>query len=358
MKSFFLSIILTILIAGSSLAQTRLNIDASCSFTGTLNEEQVYGFASDNEAKNALSRIMKYTGLPANFTIQAANVPNAAAAIYGSKRYILYNQYFMERVKDQTQTDWSAVSILAHEIGHHLSGHTLDNIGSRPDKELQADKFSGFILYKMGASLDEARAAMMNIATETGSSTHPPRSARLAAITNGWMEAKQLAGGVDPQPVKSEPRPVFTPPKPKPTPKPVAKTAAEIARDADLQVNDIWIEHNVMEGLIKGMRIHIKFTVSNLKGKECYTSAQFFYQNGDRLKDFNKKYFTTNGYVATHEEYFTPSYDSSTFKDLTLFLPADELHLGKGEYKLKFHVGFFYEGHQIGLSDYVNFTAY
>ena len=106
-----------------------------------------------------------------------------------SERYILYSLQFMERIKDKTHTDWSSISILAHEIGHHLSGHTLDGLGSRPKKELEADRFSGSILQKMGATLDQAT---VNTFSEEGSRTHPGMSARVAAVTNGWKAAKKL----------------------------------------------------------------------------------------------------------------------------------------------------------------------
>ncbi len=154
----------------------------------------IYTFASDNEAKQALARIMQVTGLPTNFNIMAANVPNACAVIKcptssTCERYILYNQDFMLKVRDLTRTNWSEISILAHEIGHHLSGHTLDNLGSRPEIELEADKFSGFVLGKMGATLADAKAAMELIGSSSGSSTHPAKDARLAAIVNGWREA-------------------------------------------------------------------------------------------------------------------------------------------------------------------------
>ncbi|MFT6827522.1 MAG: hypothetical protein ACI9Z3_000805 [Roseivirga sp.] len=196
-------------------AQQRLPVfDRTCGYVGEIEETDLYGFNSDSEAQSALKRIMRYTGLPANFQIMAANVPNAAAVIKGDTRYILYNQYFMEQIKDLTKTNWSSISILAHEIGHHLSGHTLDNIGSRPDKELESDGFSGFILYKMGASLDESRAVMNTIGGE-GSSTHPPKSARLSAITNGWISARDLDEGIDPIVAT----PVITKPSSNPEPK-------------------------------------------------------------------------------------------------------------------------------------------
>ena len=175
-------------------AQELFTRDSYCSFTGDEDEEEdVYVFTSDQEAEAAVERILKYTGLKKNFIIKAANVSNAEASIKGTTRYILYNQDFMLKVRQNTKTDWSATSIMAHEIGHHLQGHTLLPGGSRPNIELEADKYSGFVLQKMGATLEEAKAAMNSIASDQGSSTHPGRQARLAAITNGWLEARDLA---------------------------------------------------------------------------------------------------------------------------------------------------------------------
>jgi hypothetical protein len=97
----------------------------------------------------------------------------------------------------------------------------------------------------------------------------------------------------------------------------------------------VWVDHSVYENQKKGMRIHAKFDVRNLKAKECRVNAYFYYASGKPLKDFNDKFSTTNGNVAMHEE-FTPSYKSSTFKDFQLFMPYSELDRAAGEYKLKF----------------------
>lgn len=163
----------------------------SCNYSGTLAIKSAYSFKSDNEAESALKSIMKYTGLPTNFLLIAADVDNAAAAIYENKRYILYNQRFMEEVRNRTKSKFGALSILSHEIGHHLSGHTLLDSEARPGLELEADRFSGFILAKMGATLDEACLAMDIYGSNNPSLTHPVKRTRLAAIVNGWKEAME-----------------------------------------------------------------------------------------------------------------------------------------------------------------------
>lgn len=143
-------------------------------------------FSSNSEAQQVVSEIVGAVGLKPNFIIRAAGVENAAAVIMGSQRLILYNPTFMQQVRQGTRTNWSLVSIVAHEIGHHLNGHTLDGAGSNHAIELEADEFSGYVLARMGASLSEAQAAMQAIASERGSSTHPPKVQRLQAIEQGW----------------------------------------------------------------------------------------------------------------------------------------------------------------------------
>ncbi|XVJ64747.1 MAG: hypothetical protein HEQ40_00710 [Lacibacter sp.] len=187
-----------------SESKYSIAVSGSCSYTGELTSNQVYGFTSDNEAQTALTRIMNYTGLPVNFKLMAADVDNACAVIQRKSsgdmlRYIMYNQQFMIGVKDLTKTHWSEISILAHEIGHHLSGHTLLQGGSRPDLELEADRFSGYILYKMGATLDDAQVAMKTFASDNSSSTHPAKKSRLVAITNGWLAAKEQDNSKQPE---------------------------------------------------------------------------------------------------------------------------------------------------------------
>src|SRR5687768_6384178 len=178
---FFFSLFLT----GSLLAQNgRIGQhDAISSWNPSLSSN----FASVSEASSIAQEIMKAIGQRANFEIREANVPNAAAVLYMGKRYILYNPGFISKLTRVTGTKWAAISVLAHEIGHHQSGHTMK--GSQLASELQADEFSGFVLYKMGASLSEAQAAMKVIGNERATSTHPAVDTRLASIAKGWRNA-------------------------------------------------------------------------------------------------------------------------------------------------------------------------
>ena len=125
-----------------------------------------------------------------SFEMLAYDLPYAAAVIGNGRRYILYNQELMRNIRDTTGNNWGEIGILAHEIGHHLSAHILDRRDIRPAMELEADKFSGFILQKMGATLSQSVAAMTKIAISTDSQTRLGLGERIEAITSGWTEAE------------------------------------------------------------------------------------------------------------------------------------------------------------------------
>jgi len=60
----------------------------------------------------------------------------------------------------------------------------------------EADKFAGFILYKLGASITEVKQCYSNL-PRAGSSTHPPKSARIAAVSSGYYDAKRIGASVE-----------------------------------------------------------------------------------------------------------------------------------------------------------------
>jgi hypothetical protein len=176
----------------------------ACSYDGTPVRFGMGGQAP-RDCRDMIAQVMAVTGLPQNFDVTEADVPNAAAAILLDQqklphRVIAFNPEFIELVRRETGGNpWSAVSIMAHEAGHHLAGHTIQPGGSQPPIELEADKFSGFVLYKMGASRKDALTALNTLVPEgvPNGSSHPGRSQRVAALTEGWDQACKQTGRGD-----------------------------------------------------------------------------------------------------------------------------------------------------------------
>jgi len=133
---------------------------------------------------------MDAMGLESKFKIKAADVPNVEATIKHHERYILYNPGFVNKVNEVTKDKWASIFILAHEVGHHLDGHTEAGLRSCPAIELEADQFAGFVLCRMGATLHQSQLAMYYISDMASSKTHPGRLDRLVAIEKGWNKAQ------------------------------------------------------------------------------------------------------------------------------------------------------------------------
>lgn len=157
------------------------------------NPHTIKSYEPSEDARQIVASIMGRLGLPMNLDVRAApDIANAQAlveTVQGRQvRVILYNPQWMEGLKATLGTDWSDISIMAHEIGHHLSGH-MDPAYANHQAELEADKFSGFILNRLGATLEQAQLAMAMVSDEEGSETHPGRALRVREIAGGWKEA-------------------------------------------------------------------------------------------------------------------------------------------------------------------------
>ncbi len=159
-------------------------------------QKDLKSFTTNQEATQAINKILKPLGLKPNFiAVPCSNIDNCAAITWSDGlRYIVYDRAFMKSISTSANTNWTNLSIFAHEIGHHLNGHTLHNtnLSDSRAEELEADEFSGFILAKLGATLYQAQAAMKTLqhpnCIEEIHSSHPCLEKRLTAIAKGWND--------------------------------------------------------------------------------------------------------------------------------------------------------------------------
>ena len=160
---------------------------------------QSNNFSSDTKAEKALDRILNVIGASKRFVLQPCdNINNAVATSLKGIRYILYDRDFMDSLDNGN--NWGNLFILAHEVGHHINGHSLDivlyaadvvepkTLEQKRQQELEADKFAGFILAKLGGTISEANKIILKATTndDDAYSTHPSQSKRLNAIKIGY----------------------------------------------------------------------------------------------------------------------------------------------------------------------------
>jgi tetratricopeptide (TPR) repeat protein len=156
-------------------------------------------FSNNAEAELKVAEILKPIGIPPNFIlVSCPSIQNAVAITYNGDRFIVYDNKFIENIELKSKNKWVNISILSHEIAHHLMAHTLKDVSldQKRKYELEADEFSGFILEKLGASLEDAQAAIKTIGYDgdDSNSTHPSKAKRLKAIQIGWEKGRKDSG--------------------------------------------------------------------------------------------------------------------------------------------------------------------
>jgi len=167
-------------------------------------KNHVVAYRAQVQFKDTVELIKAYSRIKSRYSVMFASVPNAMAVLQKSgnevERYVLYNARYLCGIQEHTQSNWADDSVFAHEVGHHLPNHTLEG-GSRPYFELQADWFSGYILQRMGAPLDDATIFLSKtIELQSKSSdlkipksmTHPLVEDRIAAVSEGWTTACEV----------------------------------------------------------------------------------------------------------------------------------------------------------------------
>lgn len=159
--------------------------------------------APDRNGLRAVGEIMAEAGLKPNFKVLAGEVANASAFVHDGDRVIVYSKVWMADLTRSVQSKWAIYAVLAHEIGHHLNGDTMPRAGAYADRdagqnheqELASDYFAGFVLAKLGASLDEATSAVRKYGGDE-SHSHPGRARRIAEHTRGWNKGRESSSPV------------------------------------------------------------------------------------------------------------------------------------------------------------------
>ncbi len=150
---------------------------------------------ASSEALRVVALIADAGGFEPNFIVREADFENSPIA-YAAVRKI-DGEYGRVIVYDGARFQWAdgvvnwyEIAIMAHEIGHHVGGHVLVNNRPQHDQELEADRFAGFIVAKLGGTMEQAhRMTQMFSILET--EVHPGRLERMRAVEEGWLLGKQ-----------------------------------------------------------------------------------------------------------------------------------------------------------------------
>jgi hypothetical protein len=151
----------------------------------------------EREMQTFVTGLLKNLGLhnEVRVVIDPAATGCAYATTIAGEQYVGVDPACVGRLRTGGAYEWRAVGILAHEVGHLLSGHTTNQQPDDPATEAAADEWAGWALHQVGTSLYEAQTYARNMSVEA-SQTHPGRQVRLSSVERDWRTAQgQTAPG-------------------------------------------------------------------------------------------------------------------------------------------------------------------
>lgn len=159
-------------------------------------------------------------------------------------------------------------------------------------------------------------------------------SAGVYLYKNGHFNRTSPAPAVVSKP--PPPPPVAPPPPPQPPPPPPPPTLTIPPVIDDPKPTSVQVEFKGMTPVFdaevggrKGLTLSVAFEIAGFKERQGYAIAYFSDADGTPLRDLNQAFSTSDGTVAAGTA-FKPAYDRTSYTDLQIFIPYDELHLGGG----------------------------
>lgn len=128
------------------------------------------------------------------------------------------------------------------------------------------------------------------------------------------------------------------------------------AQSADIQ--DVWVDHNIIQDNKKGMSVHTKFSVRGMQGEKVECLVMFYDENKNKIKTEAAGYRTFPESFAFVRSLRTPKYNASTFQDVENFLPYSVLCFKEGKHKYYFRVFIVdMDSYDLAVSDYYSFIG-
>lgn len=171
-----------------------------------------------------------------------------------------------------------------------------------------------------------------------------------AATLNAMYDS--LAGTEHASTPSTAPVPSHTRPRPEPEPEPEPETPESLA-----DVTYIATEHNVMQQGVKGMNVVFSANIRKMRNRPVVACAYFYFENGQMLQDYNGNFYASDTGGVSAYIHLRPAYDDTVYNRVRIFIPYDELHLGRGRHDLKVYVAIFdlNSSQELGNSEFSHF---
>jgi hypothetical protein len=138
---------------------------------------------------DTVKTIVRKAGLAPRYSVYKAPIGTACASRDSrGQPVIYYDDTWLKSYSNGSY--WIQFGIIAHEIGHLANNHGPGDNLNQWQREYEADKFLGRQVALNGGTVDDAIVAV-SLQPEDSNPTHPPRSARIAGVREGYFETTQ-----------------------------------------------------------------------------------------------------------------------------------------------------------------------
>jgi hypothetical protein len=104
------------------------------------------------------------------------------------------------------------------------------------------------------------------------------------------------------------------------------------------ELKQIWVDYNITQSGKKGMLVHVNFEVTGLQGVKSYLSVRVIDKDSENfVRGVTSAYKNSDGDLRGYFN-MTPGYETTVYRDATVFLPYNEFNLPKGRYNLTLDV--------------------
>ncbi len=116
--------------------------------------------------------------------------------------------------------------------------------------------------------------------------------------------------------------------------------------DAGATVKKVWVDYDVTENGRKGMRVHVNFEVTGLKGVDSKVVVRIRKENNDYLTSRSASFSNSEGQFETSFD-MKPGFPTAVYENAAMFIPYSEINLRKGVWTLNLDIDLNYENGDI-----------
>jgi len=175
--------------SGCRKEKNVIDISGGCTFSGVKSEGDIDIGEPSQDVEEVITSILQIIGIPKGFSVQTGDVQGIIAVQHDDRRYIIYDEAYLNEIRRGSNGYWVERAVFAHMIAHHISNHGLKIEPGRSLTELEADKFVGMTLQKMGASSTEVIEALNMVRNILAEDYYPEIISRISATESGWNQS-------------------------------------------------------------------------------------------------------------------------------------------------------------------------